>query len=89
LPVEAREPQHALAVVHTIALAPELRADGDFRRQMNDRLALLRDGDGIGTVEHGIGSVWDAEDAQVHRLMGEMLAPSLVASGAKRASGDE
>ena len=89
LPVEAREPQHALAVIHTIALAPELRADGDFRRQMDDRLALLREGDGIGTVEHGIGSVWDTEDARVHRVMGETLAPSLVASGAQRALGDE
>jgi len=40
---------------------------------------LLRAGDGIGTVEHGVGPVWDGEDARVHRLLGEVLAPTLVA----------
>lgn len=82
LPDAAREPQHGLPVIHTIALAPTLRDDDGLRRQIDDRLALLRDGDGIGTVEHGIGSVWDAEDRRVHRLMGEVLAPVVVARDA-------
>jgi hypothetical protein len=79
LPDEAREPQHSLPVIHTIALAPVLRSDEDFRRQIRDRLVLLREGDGIGTVEHGIGPVWDAEDGRVHRLLGAELAPMLAA----------
>ena len=81
LPSEAHAPEHGLALIHTIALAPALRSDGEFRRQLADRLALLRAGDGIGTVEHGLGAVWDAEDGRVHGLMGEVLAPVMAASG--------
>ena len=79
LPAAARGFGHGLPVIHTIALAPALRGDDDFRRQIRDRLGLLRAGDGIGTVEHGVGPVWDGEDARVHRLLGEVLAPTLVA----------
>ena len=79
LPEEARDPQHALTVIHTIALSPLLRGDEGFRRQIRDRMALLREGDGIGTVEHGVGSVWDGEDGRVHRLLGEELAPVVTA----------
>ena len=89
LPDEARTPQHQLAIIHTIALAPSLRSDENFRRQLNDRLALLREEDGIGTVEHGIGSVWDAEDERVHRLMGETLVPVSMASDESRDAGNE
>ena len=78
LPAAAQEFGHGLSVIHTIALAPTLREDDDFRRQIRDRLGLLRTGDGIGTVEHGVGSVWDGEDARVHRLLGEVLAPVMV-----------
>ena len=79
LPQAARGFGHGLPVIHTIALAPTLRSDDDFRRQIRDRLRLLRTGDGIGTVEHGIGPVWDGEDVRVHRLLGEVLESALVA----------
>ena len=79
LPQAARGFGHGLPVIHTIALAPTLRSDDDFRRQIRDRLRLLRTGDGIGTVEHGIGPVWDGGDARVHRLLGEVLELALVA----------